>query len=341
MRVNAYAALEAGKEVVPYEYDAGELPPLAVDVDITHSGICHTDVSMIDNEFGYSTFPVVAGHETAGVVRAVGSAVDPKHLQIGQRVAVGAIAGTCMGCEFCLSGRQQLCPERDDTVLRGDRGGFASSVRASDWRFAYPIPDAIESQHAGPLLCAGVTVFAPFVRHNVKPTDRVGIVGIGGLGHLAIQVADAWGCDVTAISSSPAKRDEAVAFGADHFIATRDTNELADAAGTFDFILSTVSVNLPWDDYVNALRPQGTLSVVGVPDGVMNISPFTLLMSEKHVSGGVPASRTETVQMLDFMARTGVRPRVELFAMSDINEALTHVRDGKARYRAVLAAEQS
>ena len=139
--------------------------------------------------------------------------MDTARLPVGRRVGVGAIAGTCMSCEFCLTGRQQLCARRDGPVLRGDRGGFASPVRASDWRFAFPIPATIDSEQAGPMLCAGVTVFAPFLRHDVKPTDRVGIVGVGGLGHLAIQFARAWGCDVTAISSSTDKEAEARELG--------------------------------------------------------------------------------------------------------------------------------
>lgn len=336
MTVTAYAAQTARADLTPYDYEPADLGPLEVDVDVTHCGICHTDVGMIDNDWGYSQFPVVAGHEAVGVVSAVGSAVDPEHLRVGQRVGVGAIAGACMSCEFCLAGRQQLCPARDDTVLRGHRGGFASSVRASDWRFAYPIPDVISSEHAGPLLCAGVTVFAPLVRHGVSPTDRVGIVGIGGLGHLAIQFAYAWGCDVTAISTSARKRDEAIELGADNFIATRSTDELAQAAGRFDFILSTVSASILWDDYLAALKPQGTLSVVGVPDATMQIGPFALLPAAKTISGGVPASRQETVQMLDFVARTGIRPMVQTYPMSEINEAVAQVRSGRAHYRAVV-----
>jgi uncharacterized zinc-type alcohol dehydrogenase-like protein len=271
-------------------------------------------------------------------VSRIGAAVDPERLRVGQRVAVGAIAGSCMSCEFCLSGRQQLCAARDDTVLRGHRGGFASSVRAGDWRFAYPVPDAIESQHAGPMLCAGATVFAPFLRHGIRPIDRVGIVGIGGLGHLAIQFANAWGCEVTAISSSASKKDEAHQLGAHHFIATRDTDDLARAAGTFDFLLSTVSADLPWNDYLAALKPQGVLSMVGVPEKVIGLAPMALLPSEKVVSGGVQASRQETLQMLDFAARTGVRPRIETYPMTEINQALARVRSGQARYRAVVAA---
>jgi uncharacterized zinc-type alcohol dehydrogenase-like protein len=176
------------------------------------------------------------------------------------------------------------------------------------------------------------------LRHGVKPTDRVGIVGIGGLGHLAIQFAHAWGCDVTAISSTAGKRDDALELGADHFIATRDSDELARSAGTFDFIMSTVSADIPWDDYLSALKPQGTLSVVGVPDSAMSIGPFALLPAEKKISGGVPASRQETVQMLDFAARTGIRPVVQTYAMGDINEAVAQVRSGRAHYRAVVAA---
>ena len=292
---------------------------------------------MIDNDWGAKT-PVVAGHEVAGIVTAVGSLVDTELLQVGQRVAVGGVAGSCMNCEYCLTGRQQLCARRDSLAFRGDRGGFASSVRAGDWRFAYPLPDAIELEHAGPLLCAGVTVFAPFIRHHIKPTDHIAIVGIGGLGHLAIQFARAWGCEVTAISTSPDKREQAAELGADHFIATRGTDELAQAAGTFDFIISTVTGDIPWDDYLAALKPQGTLVVVGVPESAMQITPMSLVFSEKTISGGLVASRDETRQMLDFAARTGVRPLVEHFDMADINQAITRVRSGQVRYRAVLAA---
>ncbi|WP_199255662.1 NAD(P)-dependent alcohol dehydrogenase [Mycolicibacterium mengxianglii] len=338
MRINAFAATTTGAELTPYEYEIGELGPLEVDVEVTHCGICHTDLTVIDSDWG-ATVPVVAGHEVAGIVTAVGSLVDTDRLAVGQRVAVGGIAGTCMSCEYCLTGRQQLCLSRDNLAFRGDRGGFASSVRASDWRFVYPIPESIDLQHAGSLLCAGVTTFAPFIRHGIKPTDHVAVVGIGGLGHLAIQSAAAWGCEVTAISSSPDKREQVTELGADHFIATRGTNELAQAAGTFDFIISTVTANIPWDDYLAALKPQGTLIMVGVPEEAMQLNPISLVFSEKKISGGLVASPSETAQMLDFAARTGVRPTVEIFAMTDINKAIARVRSGDVRYRAVVAAQ--
>lgn len=338
MKVTAYAAKAPKGRLEPFEYDAGPLGPDEVDVAVTHCGICHTDVGMVDNEWGASKYPVVAGHEAVGTVAAVGANVEPGRVRVGQRVGVGAIAGACMCCEYCLAGRQNVCPQRDDTVMRGHRGGFASHVRASDWRFAHPIPDAIASEHAGPLLCAGTTVFAPLLRNGVKPTDRVAVVGIGGLGHLALQYLAKWGCEVTAISSSRDKEAEARELGAAHFLATKGTDELQKAAGSFDFILSTVSADLPWDDYLGALRPQGKLCVVGLPEKPIAVHAFSLLPAEKVIAGGIPGSPVETAQMLAFAARHGIKPIVETFPMAEADRALDHVRRGKARYRAVLVA---
>lgn len=338
MKITAYAAKAAKSHLEPFEYDAGQLGPDEVDVAVTHCGICHTDVGMVDNEWGASTYPLVAGHEAVGTVAAVGANVDPKRLRVGQRVGVGAICGSCMNCEWCEGGKQNVCPNRVDTVMRGIQGGFATHVRASNWRFAHPIPDAIASEHAGPLLCAGTTVFAPLLRYNVRPTDRVAVVGIGGLGHLAVQYLSKWGCDVTAISSSRDKEEQARGFGAANFIATKDTDELKQAAGSFNFIISTVSADLPWDEYLAALRPQGTLCIVGLPEKPIALSAFSLLPSEKVVAGGIPGSLVETRQMLAFTARHSIKPMVETFPMTEADQALDHVRQGKARFRAVLVA---
>ncbi|SES44748.1 NAD(P)-dependent alcohol dehydrogenase [Lentzea albida] len=334
MRVQAYAAQEAGGPLRPYEYDNGPLGANEVDVRVTHGGICHTDVSLIDDEFGVSRYPLVAGHEAIGVVHAVGDAVEG--LSIGQRVGVGAIAGSCFHCEWCVSGLTNLCPSRDDTVLRGDRGAFAGHVRASDWRHVHPIPDAIPSEQAGPLLCAGTTVFSPLLVNGVRPTDRVAVVGIGGLGHLAIQFLAAWGCAVTAISTTPAKKADAEGFGATGFIASGEEGALRAAAGSFDFVLCTVSANLPWDDYVGLLRPQGTLCVVGVPEQPIALSPMSLLPAAKRVVGGIVGSAAHTRQMLDFAARHDIRPVVETYPVAEFEKALGRVREGSARYRAVV-----
>jgi uncharacterized zinc-type alcohol dehydrogenase-like protein len=338
MKIIAYAAKAARAHLEPFEFDAGPLGPDEVDVTVTHCGICYTDVGMVDNEWGVSTYPCVAGHETVGMVVAVGTNVDPKRLRVGQRVGVGAICGSCMNCEWCEGGKQNVCPNRVDTVMRGHLGGFATHVRASNWRFAYPIPEAIASEQAGPLLCAGTTVFTPLLRYGVRPTDRVAVVGIGGLGHLAVQFLAKWGCDVTAISSSRDKEEQARGFGAGCFIATRGTDGLKKAVGSFDFILSTVSADLPWDEYVAALKPQGTLCIVGVPEKPIAVSAFSLLPSEKVVAGGIPGSLVETAQMLQFAARHGIKPLIETFPMAEADRALDHVRQGKARFRAVLVA---
>nr|AYM54130.1 alcohol dehydrogenase zinc-binding domain protein [Chondromyces catenulatus] len=338
MSFRTHAARTAKARLEPFEYEPGQLGPNEVDVAVTHCGICHTDVGMVDNEWGMTKFPFVPGHEIAGTVAAVGSGVDPERLRVGQRVAFGAICGSCMKCEWCESGKQNVCAKRVDTVMRGHQGGFATHVRAADWRFVYPIPDAIAPEHAAPLLCGGITVFAPLLRYGVRPVDRVAVVGIGGLGHLAVQYLAKWGCEVTAISSSHDKEELARGFGATNFLATKGTDELKKAAQSFDFILSTVSADLPWDDYLAALKPQGKLCIVGVPEKPIAFNPFGLLHSEKVVAGGIPGAIVETAQMLAFTARHGIKPIVELFPMSESNKALDHTRQGKARFRAVLVA---
>lgn len=330
-----FAVTEPGAAVHTLEVEDPPLGPMEVDVAVTHCGICATDIAMIDDAYGISRFPVVAGHEAVGVVTAVGAAVDPAHLPVGQRVGVGAIAGSCGRCEWCLSGRQHVCPERDDTVLRGDRGAFATQVRAGDWRHVQPIPGELSSAGAAPLLCAGTTVFSPLLHYGVRPTDRVAVVGVGGLGHLAVKFLAAWGCHVTAISARPGKEDDARRFGA-HETVVAGAESLARMAGAFDFVLSTVPVQLPWDSYLATLRPQGTLCLAGVPHGEVSIGPVGLISGERRVVGGVVGSPGDTRQMLDFAARHGITAEAEVFPVARMDEALERVRNGSPRYRVVL-----
>ena len=335
MQVQSYAAAAAKETLKPWQFDLPALGPNEVDVRVTHCGICHTDVAMVDNDWGFSQYPFVPGHEIAGVVEAVGSAVH--RLKPGQRVAVGALCGSCMECEWCEGGAQHVCAQVAGTVMAGHKGGFASVVRVNNWQFAHPLPEAIASEHAGPLLCAGTTVFTPLLRH-VRPTDRVAVVGIGGLGHLAVQYLAKWGCEVTAISSTHAKDEQAHGFGARHFLATRNTDELQKATARFDFILSTVTADMPWDLYLQALRPKGKLCIVGIPDKALSFSPWSVIGGEKSVVGGQPGSIDETEAMLAFTALHGIKPMIETFPMAEANRALDHTRQGKARYRAVLVA---
>ncbi|GAB3439971.1 NADPH-dependent aldehyde reductase Ahr [Streptomonospora sediminis] len=333
MTVHAYAVDHAAGPARAYKYEPGPLGPLEVDIALTHSGICHTDLGLIDDHYGMADFPVVPGHEGVGVVAATGSAVDPQRLQAGQRVGVGAVAGSCFACEWCLAGRQHLCPERDDVIFR-DRGGtFASHIRAGDWRHVVPIPDGLASEEAAPLFCGGTTVFNAVVENGVRPTDRVAVVGIGGLGHLALQILVSWGCHVTAISTSADKEQDARRFGAHAFLTA---DEVAQAGERFDFILDTVGADLPWDDYFAALRPNGKLCVVGVPANPFTIGQLSILPGAKSLVTALVGPPTVTRQLLDFADRHGIRAQAEVFPRDQIDRAVDHVRNGRARYRAVI-----
>ncbi|MGD0464928.1 MAG: NAD(P)-dependent alcohol dehydrogenase [Tepidisphaeraceae bacterium] len=333
MPVRAYAAKSAKGKLEPFEYDPGPLAPEDVEVRVTHCGICHSDIALIDNDFGFSSYPLVPGHEVIGMVAAVGSQVrEPRP---GQRVGIGWSCGSCGKCEWCQRGEQMYCANEKLTIV-GRHGGWASSVRAH-WNYALVIPDALDSAAAAPLLCAGTTVFTPLIHYNVTAPMRTAVVGIGGLGHLAVQYLAAFGCEVTAISSSHDKDETARKFGATHFIATRNSDELAKAQRSFDFILSTVPADVNWPALIDALRPQGRLAICGIPESDLKFNVFSIL-GEKSVSGARSGSPSDTAQMLAFSARHGIAAMIESFAMSDVNKAVDHVRTGKARYRAVLVA---
>jgi alcohol/geraniol dehydrogenase (NADP+) len=333
MGVKGYAAKAAKGKLEAIDFDPGPLGPGEVDVRVECCGICHSDLAMIDNDWGWSRYPLVPGHEVIGTIAAVGSEVHGR--TIGERVGIGWHCGSCGHCEWCSRGREGLCAQDRPTIV-GHHGGWAESVRCQA-KFAVPIPEAIESAKAGPLMCAGTTVFTPLVQYGVKPWMRAAVVGIGGLGHLAVQFLAKMGCEVTAISTTHDKDDDTRKLGATRFIATRGTTELKTAASSFDVIVSTVGVDLPWAEYVAALRPTGRLIVVGIPPSDLRI-PMVPLLAERSVSGGSAGGPTDLGQMLDFAARSGVRPMIETFPMSEVNAAIDHVRSGKVRFRAVLVA---
>jgi uncharacterized zinc-type alcohol dehydrogenase-like protein len=239
-----------------------------------------------------------------------------------------------MACPQCLAGDHNLCRYLEQTIV-GRHGAFATRVRCH-WSWATPIPAGVDLSIAGPLLCGGITVFNPLIQHNVVPTFRVGVIGIGGLGHMALQFVNKWGCDVTAFTSSAGKADEARSMGAHHIVDSHSATELAKVAGSFNFILSTVDASLDWDLYLGALAPKGHLHVVGVVPQPIPVPAMTLIGAQKSI-GGTPSGSPATVaKMLDFCARHGVKPVTEQFPMSQANEALAHLEAGKARYRIVL-----
>lgn len=329
--VKALAALEKGGRLEPFRFEMGPLGDDEVEVAVRYCGLCHSDLSMLDNEWGISAYPFVPGHEIVGEVAAVGARVPT--VTAGQTVGIGWYSRSCMHCHQCMSGDHNLCGTAEGIIV-GRHGGFATRVRAH-WAWVLPLPEAVDPAKAGPLFCGGTTVFNPILQNGILPTDRVGVVGIGGLGHLALQFLRAWGCHVTAFSTTPDKEEEAKALGATDFVATRDPDALAKLAGQFAMILVTVNVPLDWDAYIGALKPRGKLHIVGAAPSVSS-AVFPLLAGQKSI-GASPLGSPETQsKMLDICARHNVAPVVESFPMSKANEALDRLRSGKLRYRAVL-----
>jgi uncharacterized zinc-type alcohol dehydrogenase-like protein len=331
--VKAYAVSEQGGELKPFEYDPGPLGKLDVEIKVAHCGICHSDLSMLDNAWGMTQFPLVPGHEVVGTISALGQ--DVTSLALGDQVGLGWHAGYCMTCPSCLDGDHNLCASTQATII-GRHGGFADKVRAQA-ASVVALPQGLDLESAGPLFCGGITVFNPLVQFDVKPTDRVAVVGIGGLGHMALQFLNAWGCDVTAFTSTEAKKAEALKLGAHHTINSRDPAELEAAAGRFDLIISTVNVKLDWNAYVSALRPKGRLHFVGATMEPLDLGVFPLLMGQRSISGSPVGSPANIARMLDFAAHHGIKPQIETFPFEQVNEAMARLRSGQARYRIVLS----
>lgn len=315
--------------------DAGALGAEEVEVRVDYCGVCHSDLSVLHNDWGNARYPFIPGHEVIGTITALGP--QAKGLQVGQRVGIGWTNGSCMHCQSCLSGDQHLCRESVATIL-GHNGGFADKLRAH-WAWAIPLPETIDLASAGPLLCGGITVFKPFLAYDIPPTARVGVVGIGGLGHMAIKFAAAWGCEVTAFTSTPAKAEEARSFGAHHVVGSRDPEALKSIAGSLDLLLVTVNVPMDWNALLGTLARRGRMHVVGVVTEPIPVPAFALISGQRDVSGSPTGAPVDLARMLDFAARHDIRPQVEHFPMSQANEALAHLEAGKARYRIVLDAQ--
>lgn len=330
--IKAYAVKKSKGRLERIEYDPGALGADQVEIDIIACGLCHSDLSMINNEWGTSVYPLVPGHEIVGKILQRGANV--KHLKVGDTVGLGWFSGSCMTCNQCMSGNHNLCPNGEQTIV-GRHGGFADKVRCkAEW--ATPLPAGLDVNKAGPLFCGGITVFNPIVQFDVRPTQRVGVIGIGGLGHLALQFLNKWGCEVTAFTSSDAKRDEARKMGAHHVVNSRDASQLKKIAGTLDFILVAVAVDLDWDAYLAALAPKGRLHIVGAVPAPIPAPVFSLIGSQLSLSGSPSGPPASIRAMLEFCARHRIEPVIETFPMSRVNDALAHLEAGKARYRIVL-----
>jgi alcohol/geraniol dehydrogenase (NADP+) len=335
--IKAWAAKTAKGQLESFEYDPGPMGPEELDIEVEYCGICHSDLSMLDNDWGITTYPFVPGHEAIGKIVSLGDIAATKGLKIGQRVGVGWNVSSCMHCDQCLKGEQQLCPSAQGTIV-GHHGAFAERVR-SHWVWAVPIPEELDPSSAGPMLCGGITVFSPLLAANILPVHKVGVFGIGGLGHLALKFLNAWGCHVTAFTSSKSKIQQAISFGANKTASSTDAEEIKSLAGSFDLVVITSNVALDWDAIIGLLKPGGKLHFVGAVLEPIPVHAMSLILGKRSVSGSPTGSRSELDTMLRFAAFHDVAPKVEHFPMSKVNEALDHLRSGKANYRVVLDAD--
>jgi len=328
-----YAAMAAGLELEPFTYEPPQLADNDVRVSVTHCGICYTDIHAIDDYFGITAYPFVPGHEIVGHISEVGPAVAG--LKKGERVGIGWQGRSCTRCEWCLRGEEHLCQDIKNSGTWTPYGGFSSSV-AVEGRFAYPLPDVMPSEVAAVLLCAGIAVYSPLRSYAADPSPKVGVIGVGGLGHLAIQFADALGYEVTAISSSPGKREQAMALGADHFILAGDEASIRQARFSFDLLLYTGHGETDWTSLLLTIKNKGRLVMIGFSPVPVAFWPLDLVVHEQSITGSFLGSRAAMREMLAFAQAQRIKPMIELMPMAQVNQAIRRVREGKARYRVVL-----
>lgn len=331
-----WTCMEAGQPVISAPLSLPPLGETEVQVKVKFCGLCASDVSA----YGYAAFlyqfPLVAGHEGVGEVVALGSRV--RHRKVGDRVGLGIYRNSCGDCAKCAKGKDNMCKEKKLMFTEGKSGALGELVNI-DERYAVPIPDSIPYEAAGPLMCAGQTVFAPFVEHNIRPGDRVGIVGIGGLGHLALKFSTAMGCITTAFSRSDRKKAEAEGFGARLFVATGDPDQVEAAKASQDYILMTAGGSgVDWDQLFGFLDVGGKIIVMGFSGGgkPIPVPYFALVSNQSGICGSAGGSLHVTRTMLEFAAQHNITPQIEVFPVDRINDAIQKVNDGSIRYRAVL-----
>ncbi|MBU9764367.1 NAD(P)-dependent alcohol dehydrogenase [Mycobacterium sp. TNTM28] len=340
--VYAYAAQSATEPLAKTTITRREVGPHDVAFDIHFAGICHSDIHTVKGEWGTPNYPVVAGHEIAGVVTEVGAEVTK--YKVGDHVGVGCFIDSCRDCDNCKAGLQQYCTgdygmhgtynstERDGSPTYG---GYSGAI-VVDENYVLRIPDSIPLDAAAPLLCAGITLFSPLRHWNAGPGKNIAVIGLGGLGHMGVKLAHAMGAHVTVLSQSLKKMEDGLRLGADEYYATSDPDTFAKLAGRFDLILNTVSANLNLGAYLNLLKVDGTLVELGMPEHAMEVPPFPLAGMRRSLSGSMIGGIPETQEMLDFCAEHNVLPEIEVIAPDYINEAYERVLASDVRYRFVI-----
>ncbi len=336
----AYAAPSATEPLIPIELERRDVGPLDVRIEIAYAGICHSDIHTVRGEWGPITYPQVVGHEIVGTVSEVGS--DVTRHQVGDRVGVGCMVGSCRECENCLAGLENYCLEGNVQTYTGvdadgtiTQGGYSTHVVVAE-DFVLRVPEAIPFEAAAPLLCAGITTYSPLAHWNAGPGKRVAVVGLGGLGHMAVKIAHAMGAEVTVLSQTLSKKEDGLRLGADHYFATSDPATLKDLRNSFDLIINTVSAPLDLQAYLRLLRLDGTFVAVGAPPEPLPVQVFTLFDNRRSFAGSTIGGIAETQEMLDFCAAHGIASEVEVIGADRINEAYERVLASDVRYRFVI-----
>lgn len=335
-----YAATDASKPLVPFTFERRGPNDDDVVIDIKFSGICHSDIHQARNEWGNSTYPMVPGHEIAGVVTAVGAKVT--QFKVGDRVGVGCFVDSCVHCESRNVDLEQYMPGVVPTYngfeadgVTPTYGGYSNTITVKEG-YVLSIPDNLPLDKAAPLLCAGITLYSPLVHWKAGPGKKVAIVGMGGLGHMGVKIGAALGADITVLSQSLSKKDDGIAFGAKDYYATADKETFKKLAGTFDLIICTVGTELDWNAYLNLLKIDGALVLVGLPENPVPVHAFSLVMGRRSLAGSSIGSIKETQEMLDFCGKHNITPEIEIIDIQQVNEAYERVIKSDVRYRFVI-----
>ncbi len=341
MKTIGYAAHDTGGHLVPFHFDRRELRPNDVAIEILYSGVCHSDLHTARNDWGWTTYPIVVGHEIVGRVTEAAAEVT-KH-KVGDIVAIGCMVDSCQTCDQCRKGEEQLCREGNTGTYAGEdrvtgeptKGGYSKHIVCRE-EFVLKIPAGLDVAKAAPLLCAGITTYSPLRTWNVGPGSRVGVIGMGGLGHMAIKLAAAMGAHVSVMSRSPGKEADAAELGADAFLVSSDGEAMAAAADTFDLIIDTVPVKHELDPYLPLLDVDGTLCIVGQVGPMAEMNSVPLLLGRRRIAGSPIGGIAQTQEMLDFCAKKNILPEVEMIAIDQINHAYERLEKADVRYRFVI-----
>lgn len=341
-KAQGYAARAAKSPLAPYSFERREPREHDVAIEIKYCGICHSDIHQTRDEWGRAEFPMVPGHEIAGIVTAMGSKV--KKYKLGDKVGVGCFVDSCRECEQCQSGLEQYCTTEGGLVFTyagkehdgtPTMGGYSDKI-VVDETYVLRLPENLPLDACAPLLCAGITLYSPLRHWGAGPGKRVAIVGLGGLGHMGVKLAHAMGAEVTVLSQSLRKQEDGKRLGADHFYATSDPKTFEQLQGAFDLIVNTVSADLDWNLYFNLLKPHGAFVVVGIPDKPIPVAAFPLIISRRSVAGSLIGGVKETQELLDFCGKHNIASDIEVIPIHKVNEAYERVVKSDVRYRFVI-----